>query len=335
VHRFIKAVGSGAKRARDLQRDEAREAMSLVASGRVEPVQVGAFLLSLRMKGESAEELAGFVDALAPHLAGAQAPPGTLDVDCHGDGHEGRATLLPAAACAVAALGVPVLLRADLQNRYAKHGLAAALHALGIPVAPGGAEAARSLAEHRLAVIDLETSCPPLARLVALRPLLGVRTAAQTLLKLIDPLHAAVHLVGVFHAPYLPSTARALGLLGERGLCVQALGGLPEATPGKQLRVAWATDAEPTTLDFRSFERPFENVNANVNVNVNVNVDEDAIRENRAAVEGEENAVARAVASGALFLHAARGTPIDEAAAQTRRALTDGSAASLAARLRG
>src|SRR3954470_19703550 len=105
MHRYIKVVGSGPKRARDLTRDEAREAMSLVCDGVARPEQVGAFLLSLRMKGEAADELAGFVDALEARMSigGTSAPAGTLDVDCHGDGHEGRTTLMPQAACAVAA----------------------------------------------------------------------------------------------------------------------------------------------------------------------------------------------------------------------------------------
>ncbi|MCU1281746.1 MAG: Anthranilate phosphoribosyltransferase, partial [bacterium] len=134
MHRFIKAVGSGQKRARDLTRDEAREAMALVCDGAARPEQLGAFLLALRMKGEAADELAGFVDALEARMqtGDARAPDGTLDVDCHGDGHKGRATLLPAAACALAALGEPVLLRLQRELPTARHGLVEALVALGL-----------------------------------------------------------------------------------------------------------------------------------------------------------------------------------------------------------
>src|SRR5262249_30020913 len=148
-HRFIKAVGAGVKRARDLTREEAREAMTLIATGAAEPVQVGAFLLSLRMKGESADELAGFVDALTPFLRAGDAPAGALDVDCHGAGHEGRPSLRPAAAAAVQALGVRVVLRTDLGNPLAKHGLR------------------QSLATVRVPVIDLASTCPPLHALVS------------------------------------------------------------------------------------------------------------------------------------------------------------------------
>jgi anthranilate phosphoribosyltransferase len=328
MHRFIKAVGSGAKRARDLTRDEAREAMGLIAAGQAEPVQIGAFLLSLRMKGEAGDELAGFVDALKPHLIGAAAPAGTLDVDCHGDGHAGRPTLLPAAACAAAALGVPVLLRADLDNPLAKHGLAAAWRSLRGEGPWDATRAAGELGARRIAVLDLRASCPPLHRLVALRPLFGVRTAAQTLMKLIDPMRATKHLVGVFHAPYLPSTARALALLGADGLCVQALGGLPEAQPGKQLRVASPQNPEPSLIDLRSLGAA-EAVTSDEE-EAGPDASELAVRDNRAALDAQEPALSRAVAAGALLIHTARNTPILEAAEAVRRAFTDGTARKIA-----
>jgi anthranilate phosphoribosyltransferase len=329
MHRFIKAVGSGAKRARDLTRDEAREAMGLIAAGQAEPVQIGAFLLALRMKGEAGDELAGFVDALQPYLIGAStAPAGTLDVDCHGDGHAGRPTLLPAAACAAAALGVPVLLRADLDNPMAKHGLAAAWRSLAGDGVWDATRAASELESKRIALLDLRASCPPLHRLVALRPLFGVRTAAQTLMKLIDPMRASKHLVGVFHAPYLPSTARALALLGADGLCVQALGGLPEAQPGKQLRVASPQNPEPSLIDLRPLGAAEPVVSDEEEAGPDAS--ELAVRDNRAALDAQEPAVSRAVAAAALLIHAARNTPILEAAEAARRAFTDGTARKIA-----
>jgi anthranilate phosphoribosyltransferase len=255
VHRYIKAVGAGQKRARDLTREEACAAMGLIADGQARPEQIGAFLLALRMKGEAGAELAGFVDALAARseVGGARAPAGTLDVDCHGDGHHGRATLLPAAACALAALGVPTLLRLQVDQPHQRHGLVESLAALGLDVgaALDGPRAARALASIGVAAIDLPRYCPSLATLVALRPLFGVRTVAQTLMKLLDPLAASARVVGVFHAPYLPSTAAALAERAGTSLCVQALGGLPEAAPGKMVRVC-RPGGTPETIDLRA-----------------------------------------------------------------------------------
>jgi anthranilate phosphoribosyltransferase len=310
VRDFLKAVGGGAKTSRALTRDEARAAMGLIADGQCAPEQLGAFLMALRMKGETAEELAGFVEALEARMLRAQAPAGTLDVDAHGDGHEGRASLLPAAACAAAALGVPVLLRAEISSPWAKHGLQEALP----EAATDPAAAARALAETGVAVLDLPRYAPLLSRLVGLRALFGRRTVAQTLCKLVDPLGCERRLVGVFHAPYLPSTWDALRALGRDGLCVQALGGLPEAAPGKIVRAA------PANLDLRALPSAPEPGGA-------------AAQQNRAAIDGVEPAVSRASATCALMLYAARGEPILEAAARARAAFTSGAAAVTAAKL--
>jgi anthranilate phosphoribosyltransferase len=286
VREFLKAIGGGAKTSRALTREEARAAMGLIADGQCAPEQVGAFLMALRMKGETAGELAGFVEALEARMTRAQAPPGTLDVDAHGDGHEGRLTVLPAAARAAAALGVPVLLRTEIGSPWAKHGLANSL-----PCPPSSPEeCARSLAEHNLAVLDLPSYSPALAHLVSLRALFGRRTVAQTLCKLVDPLRCEHRLVGVFHAPYLPATWEALQALGRGGLCVQALGGLPEASPGKMLRAA------PANLDFRTVS----------------------------ALDGLSPEQAGAAATCALMLHAARGEPIAGGCARARELLLSG-----------
>jgi anthranilate phosphoribosyltransferase len=289
--------------------------MGLIADGQCAPEQLGAFLMALRMKGETADELAGFVEALEARLVRAQAPPETLDVDAHGDGHEGRATLLPAAACAAAALGVPVLLRTEVASPWARHGLKEAL-----PAAPSPPEeAARLLASDGVAVLDLPSYAPQLAQLVSLRALFGRRTVAQTLCKLLDPLHSERRLVGVFHAPYLPSTWEALQALGRGGLCVQALGGLPEATPGKIVR------ALPANLDLRALGDAATQQNS---------PPPDPASQNQAAMDGVEPFLSRAAASCALMLHAARDEEILTAAAHAREALSSGAAAEVARRLR-
>jgi anthranilate phosphoribosyltransferase len=302
VRDFLKTIGGGAKTSRSLTRDEARQAMALIADGECAPEQLGAFLMALRMKGETADELAGFVEALEARMSRMDAPSGTLDVDAHGDGHEGRPPLLEAAACAAAALGVPIVLRSELDSPWARHRWT-------IPSTPL-ADAPKRLADVGVALIDLKSYSPALAKLVALRALFGRRTVAQTLCKLIDPLQCETHLVGVFHAPYLPSTHAALEALGRKAICVQALGGLPEASPGKILR------ALPHNLDLRSLEPG-----------------EDGENQNQNALEGREPGLARAAADCALMLHAARGEDPIAAFSRAKNTLISGAARSVAGRL--
>jgi anthranilate phosphoribosyltransferase len=121
--------------------------------------------------------------------------------------------------------------------------------------------------------------------------------------------------VGVFHAPYLASTADALAALGRPGLCVQALGGLPEAAPGKIVR------ALPANIDLRALAAPLEDPDA-------------AAQQNDHALRGREPGLARAAADCALMLHAARGEDPIAAEARARTALTSGAARRVAERLR-
>ncbi len=302
---YIHAVGAGAKRARALTRDEAVEAMTLVATGAADPVQVGALLLALRMKGETAEELAGFSDAFARFAPRIAAPTGTLVVDAHADGHRDPPSVLARAACAVAALGVPVLLGVMPDDPFARHDLGASLAALGLGGELDPARAARDLARAGLGALDLRHGCPPLHRLITLRPLLGVRTAAHTVAKLLSPLAPGPHLAAVFHAPYLEVTCRALVLSGApAGAVVQQLGGLPEAAPGKRLRLARVPDAVTTSLDIP------------------------------AAEAAADPLLARTAATAALMLHAT-GLDLPAALAEATAALGSGRDDAIAARLRG
>jgi anthranilate phosphoribosyltransferase len=272
------------------------------------------------MKGESANELAGFTDALSARFA-VDSCEVELDIDAHGDGHAGRPTLLWAAACAVAALGVRVLVRAELRSPYARHGLFDAVTALGADGAHPFhlARARATSSECGLALLDLPSYNPALAALVALRPKLGLRTCAQTLQKLASPASAKARLVGVFHAPYLAATAQALAALGgpdASALCVQALGGLPEVSPGKIVRIARASVPEPATLDLRALEPAQLDLLALDGCS--------AADANQRALEGDPAFAPYVAATGALFLHAARGEELASAAQTISEALKSG-----------
>jgi anthranilate phosphoribosyltransferase len=144
---------------------------------------------------------------------------------------------------------------------------------------------------------------------------------AQTLMKLLDPLAADARAVGVFHAPYLPSTAAALRDRVGRSLCVQALGGLPEATAGKMVRVC-RPGGEPETIDLRPLAPAADATT----------VDDGS--ENAAALAGAPVPAVRAAAVAGVLLFAAREVPPLVAAEQALATLRDGRAAAVAARLR-
>jgi anthranilate phosphoribosyltransferase len=210
--------------------------MRALVSGAADGVQTGAFLLAMRMKSETAEELAGFVRALRG-AARLDAPPADLDVDLHADGRAGRPSVAVAAACVVASAGARVLLRGWFGSPHAKNDLGEACARLGLDPARGGAAAA---ARAPVAVVDLEVYAPRVAALLALREKLGVRTCVQSAVKLLDPTGARRLVAGIFHGPYHEPVAGAAVRLGaERAAIVQAAGGLPELAPDRPTRVSF------------------------------------------------------------------------------------------------
>ncbi|MCC6997710.1 MAG: hypothetical protein IT370_24040 [Deltaproteobacteria bacterium] len=242
---LIHAIGAGAKRARNLTREEALVVARAVVSGSAEPVQVGAILLSFRIKGETAEEIAAFVQALAEgtvpaaatalaQLGRAQGAPPGLDVDCHGDGHEGRPALILASACVAAAAGARILLRVHLGSRHSVAGLGRIAETMGVGPARDATHAVATMTAGAPALLDVESYNPRLGWLLSLRDQLGVRSVVHTAAKLLDPGGFGCHLVGIFHAPFHDPVAGALTLLGSRrALIVRAPGGLPEPSPDK------------------------------------------------------------------------------------------------------
>jgi anthranilate phosphoribosyltransferase len=234
VQAFIKAVGAGKRRARDLTRAEAEQAMLALLDTR-DDAQVGAFVLAMRMKGESATELAGFADALGRRFARRPAAPATLEVDAHGDGRAGRPSLLPAAAALAARAGLEVHVHIDRAGPHTRHFLPTVFDALG-PL-PG------------VTVHDLADDTPALKRLLDVRGRVGVRTFVSSLVKLYCGAADSARLVGIFHGPYHEPMARALALLGTPGLVVQAPGGLPEPPPDRPCKIT-ASAAPDTTCAF-------------------------------------------------------------------------------------
>ncbi|MFO1046671.1 MAG: glycosyl transferase family protein [Geminicoccaceae bacterium] len=231
---FLRIVARGPSLSRPLAEDEAEAAFGMILDGVALPMQTGAFLLVLRQRGETAAELTGMVRAARARLALADLPPADLDWPSYADAHRQLPYFLLAARL-VAAAGVRVLLHGapgagDMSTR---HGLAA----LGIPVARSAMEAAQELDRGRLAYLPLEALCPPLAELFVLKPVLGVRTAVNSVARELNPANAAAQLQGVFHPPYIPLHLAVQQALGqERALTFKGGGGEAQRNPDKQCR---------------------------------------------------------------------------------------------------
>ncbi|HEY8879153.1 MAG TPA: DNA-binding protein YbiB [Roseateles sp.] len=224
---LIKELGRGARGARDLSREQAEQLFGEMLDGRVPDMELGAMLIALRVKGESADEVAGFLAAMQARTAPLAAPPGPRTVLLPSfNGARKQANLMPLVAQLLAREGVPVLIfgRHDFDSRHSPFEL---LDALGLPASASLADAEARLAREKLAILPLQMLNPGLNSLMALRPRLGLRNSSHSLAKLLDPFPAGrgVRVVAVTHPEYLDSMGQTLpGLTasGGRALLMRA-----------------------------------------------------------------------------------------------------------------
>jgi anthranilate phosphoribosyltransferase len=248
---IIKEIGRGAKGARPLDATQAEALFGDMLDGRVPDLELGAIVMALRIKSESADELLGFKRALDARCPQVAVPPGPRCVVLPTyNGARRQANLMPLLALLLARQGVPVLMhgRHDFESRTSPFEL---LAALDIRPAADAAAAGSQLASQGIACLKLDTLLPGLDRLLALRLRMGVRGSAHTMAKLIDPCRAhSVRVVAVTHPEYLARMHHFLLADGGRAMLLRGTEGEAFANPRRrpemqvfadgQAQVAWA-----------------------------------------------------------------------------------------------
>ncbi|MFC4734661.1 glycosyl transferase family protein [Salipiger abyssi] len=237
----VRTLGRGPGRSRALTRDKAEDAMRLMLSGEADPHAVGALLMLLRMKGETAEEIAGFAGAAQASLPSLPQP--ALDWPSYAAGRTRGLPWFLLSARLVAMAGHSVLLHGwNGADRAVRGGLAAA----GIPVAETPDQAAPLLNRHGIAYLPLETLSPPLFRLLGLREVLHLRSCINTVCRMLNPGRAKASVQGVFHPSYRLLQADAGQILGLNALSViKGGGGEVETHPGKEIAVFGLRGGQP------------------------------------------------------------------------------------------
>jgi anthranilate phosphoribosyltransferase len=237
---FLRTIGRGATLGRPLDEAEAAAAMAMILDGAVEPVQLGAFLLVLRYRTETPSELAGFVRAVRALIAQDDGLAVDLDWPSYADRHKQLPYFL-LAALALAENGVRVLMHGIEGEGPAA--TRAALAALGLPLAGSAAQAAEHLAARNFAYLPLEVVCPQLERLFHLRPLLGLRSPANSLARELNPYGAPHQIQGVFHPTYLPLHQETAQRLAQpRAVIFKGGGGEGQRNPDKACRAVAVAD---------------------------------------------------------------------------------------------
>jgi anthranilate phosphoribosyltransferase len=229
---YVATLGRGPGRSRPLTREEANDAMRLLLAGAPDPVQVGAFLMLLRYRGEDAAEIAGLVEGARTAMR-LPALSVALDWPSYGAGRTRGAPWFLLAALALGQAGWPVLMHGS--NEFSGGiSVAQALARLGLAPARTADAAARDLAARGFAYVPVEHLNANFAALLGLRRLLGLRSPMNTVARLLNPADAPAAIDGVFHPPYIDVHIGAAALLGrQRLLVLKGGGGEAERNPAK------------------------------------------------------------------------------------------------------
>ncbi len=224
----IQAVVGG----RHLAEAEATGVMTEIMEGAATPAQIGAFLIGLRVKGESVAEITGCARVMRDKATFIRTPPGSAPVDTAGTGGDSAGTFNISTAAAFVAAGAGVVM-AKHGNRAAssKCGSADVLEALGVDVSlePAGVEAA--IAAVGIGFLFAPALHGAMRHAIGPRREIGVRTIFNILGPLTNPAHARHQLVGVYDGKLTPVLAAVLHNLGaERAFVVHGSDGLDELT---------------------------------------------------------------------------------------------------------
>jgi anthranilate phosphoribosyltransferase len=221
-----------------LSSDEAAEAFGVILEGAATPAQIAAFLMALRMRGETADEIGGAVRAMRSRMVTVKAPADAIDIVGTGGDHSGSYNVSTLAAIIVAAAGVPV---AKHGNRAASSltGSADVLTTLGVKLGLSARGIERCIEEAGIGFMMAPSHHPAMRHVGPVRSELGVRTIFNLLGPLCNPAGVRRMLLGVFDPSYMtPMLDVMMDLGADDVMVVHGHGGLDElSTTGQSTAI--------------------------------------------------------------------------------------------------
>lgn len=217
---YVRILGKGKKGSRPLTRAEAKAAMGMILRDEITPEQLGAFMILMRVKEETPEELAGFVDACADWITiPADMPKVTLDWSSYA----GKKRQLPwylLTTLLLAENNISIFMHGASGHTNGRIYTKNILASLGLTACHSMAEVKQSMEKWNFAYMDIEFLFPKLHNIIELRPLLGLRSPVHTLARMLNPFHADYVMQGIFHPGYRPVHQEAALLLNVPHLAV-------------------------------------------------------------------------------------------------------------------
>lgn len=202
IKAYLKQVGRGSKGASDLSRSDAADLFSQLLSGTASALELGAFCMAMRIKGESAEELSGFYEALTPYLPSLVLSRPVWLLPSY-NGARKTTLLTPLLAKMLVDKGYSVLVHGaheEAQRTSSEHVFAQ----MGWSIVEQLSDLARILEQQSMAYCPLSVLCPALSRILSVREVIGVRNTGHVLAKLLNPIQSESFQVTNYTHPVYP-----------------------------------------------------------------------------------------------------------------------------------
>jgi anthranilate phosphoribosyltransferase len=230
---FIAKVASGSP----LSFDEAREAFGIIMSGEATPGQIGGFLMALRVRGESVDEISGAVATMRDKMLRVEAPAGAIDIVGTGGDGSHSVNISTASAFVIAGAGVPVAKHGN-RGLSSQTGAADVLTALGVKLDIEPAAIGRCISEAGVGFMFAPSHHPAMRHVGPTRVELGTRTIFNLLGPLSNPAGVSRQMVGVFAPEWILPVAETLKALGAEHVWVAHGDGYDEITTTGETHVA-------------------------------------------------------------------------------------------------
>jgi anthranilate phosphoribosyltransferase len=251
ISELLGRIARGQKGSRPLNREEAAWLFDSLLKPDVDPLQLGACLIALRVKEETEEEVAGFIEAArknSPGYGEASAPSGAVEMPCYA-GKRNSSPVHLIAALRARDDGIPVVVH-GLSEIGGRISAWPPLQAAGVRRAGTIAEAAKTLAGEGIVWMDIADISPRVHSFLKLRPRLGVRNVASTVARMINPLGCDGQLSGVSHNPFVGRMCRINAMIGQkRSFIFRGTEGEPELDPKAGRNLAIQEDDSLSRVD--------------------------------------------------------------------------------------
>lgn len=244
---YLKEIGRGRKGARSLEREQAADLFTQLLEGSVSDLEIGAFCIAMRIKGESPEETAGFLDATRELSEVFPAMPGQRPVVVlpSYNGARKLPVLTPLLAMLLAREGLPVLIHGKPTENGRIH-----VQDLLSPLAIPELSAIKPIANGEIAFASTELICPGITRLLEVRRTIGLRNSAHSIVKLMNPCDGPSLVVASYtHPEYAISMAKTLLMTGTNTMLLRGTEGESVADPRRMPAMAGFIRGEQQALE--------------------------------------------------------------------------------------